>query len=38
MEYLPTLTIDLGQMEANIPYVEHLGMTNLFSQYVGKNN
>ena len=28
MEYLPTFTINLGQMQANIPYVEHLGKGN----------
>ena len=26
MEYLPTSTINLGDMWANIPYMEHLGM------------
>ena len=26
MEYLPTFTINLGQMQVNIPYMEHLGI------------
>ncbi len=27
MEFLPTFTINLGEMKLNIPYMEHLGMT-----------
>ena len=26
MVYLPTFTINLGQMQVNIPYIEHLGL------------
>ena len=26
MEYLPTFTIEISQMEVNWPYIEHLGL------------
>ena len=32
MEYLPTFTLNMAQMQVNIPYMEHLGI------YVGKNH
>ena len=30
MEYLPTFTIILSQMEVNIPYMEHMGIHAYF--------